>query len=155
MSKCKFVPNIQTLNTITEPSGRSTKISRNRIIHLNNLLTVLLDTHFNQGEAARIIDGLKNLRCPVPMIQTRLLSVLSFHEAMEQTDWHKCRGEWISACKRLEINEFSIGQAISVGQGIRANLYEKNKGRKKFKEATRKEVQKIFFGSKRVIKILG
>lgn len=152
--KCDCLPSIETLNTITEHSGKETKISRDRVISMNQLITELMDSNFDKQEVSRIIDGLKRNRCPIPMIQTRILSVFAFHEAMEPSGWPHCRGEWILACERLEINKFSVGQAISVGQNIRTQFYQNHKGKKQLKNEIRKEVQKVFFGSKRVIKIL-
>ncbi|XOU94144.1 MAG: hypothetical protein ACNFW9_04840 [Candidatus Kerfeldbacteria bacterium] len=151
---CNRTTSIETLHTITEYSSGKARIARNRVIHLNNLLNVLLEPTFNEGEAARIIDGLKKLRCPSQMIQTRVLSVLAFHEAMDPDKWSNCRGEWIKACGRLEISEFATGQAISVGQSIRAQLYLEKANKKNFQVEIRKEVQKVFFGAKRVIKQL-
>lgn len=157
--KCKCLPSIATLTMITEQPGTSTAISRDRVSLLNGLLNVLLDMNFDENgtsrqRAAHFIDELKVRRCPRVKIDTRILSVFAYHEAMGLPDWQKCKESWIRACQWLQINEFAVGQAISVGQSIRAQLGVEFRDRIDRKDAVRQEVQKVFFGPKRVFKQL-
>ncbi|MFA6097937.1 MAG: hypothetical protein WCV50_04015 [Patescibacteria group bacterium] len=93
---------------------------------LNELVTELLASDFNEDKVAHLADQLCAAGMDGAEVGGYMLSCMAFQEASSgdkgHETWERCKVKWIIACRRFEINEFSIREALRVGAEFRAPL---------------------------------